>query len=216
MRFLRAQGCDLPPNAASLAALQGNIEILAFVHQNGSDLSDCCKAAATTGSLPCLRYAHEHGCPWDEETVKAAISARSWKCLTYSLRHRAGWWQHFVATLYLHWTATVLVNALKNQRKKQSALWCFEILCILTSAVVYILILYRRHVGKYLSVRSADRIAQSYFCVLLLFVTGEGILEVSWPLGLLKSVVFLLLTGALVVINVYYITFEFTFLVHQE
>lgn len=64
--------------------------------------------------------------------------------------------------------------------------------------------------------RSADRIAQSYFCLLLLYVTGDGILEVSWPMAILKAVMFLLLTGALVVINVHYITFEFTFLVHQE
>eukprot|EP01032_Pedospumella_encystans_P026093 gene26093-29475_t len=40
LHFLHTQGCDFPPDAASLAASQGNVEMLAFVHQNGSDLSD--------------------------------------------------------------------------------------------------------------------------------------------------------------------------------
>ena len=217
LRFLHEEvGADLTDTLFA-AAENGRLDCLQYAHEHGAAWHvDVCMLAASGGHLHCLRYAHEHGCPWDEETVKAAVSARSWGCFTYAFRRRAGWWQHFVATIYLHWSGTMFVKILNDQTGKQPTLKCLEILCVLTNIAIYMLILYRRHVGNYLSVRSADRIAQSYFCLLLLFVTGDGILEASWPVSLLRATVFVSLAGVLVVINVYYVTFELTFLVHQE
>ena len=31
-----------------------------------------CSKAAESGHLECLKYAHENGCPWDEETCSEA------------------------------------------------------------------------------------------------------------------------------------------------
>jgi hypothetical protein len=44
--------------------------------------------AADTGHLDCLKYAHEHGCPWDEETYSSAAYYGHLDCLMYA--HKNG------------------------------------------------------------------------------------------------------------------------------
>ena len=39
------------------------------------------------GELDCLRYAHEHGCPWDEETCIDAAMLGEQDCLRYALEN---------------------------------------------------------------------------------------------------------------------------------
>ena len=39
------------------------------------------------GQLECLKYAHEHGCPWDEETCDDA--AYEWTFGVFEVRARA-------------------------------------------------------------------------------------------------------------------------------
>ena len=36
-----------------------------------------CEFAASNGHLECLKYAHEHGCPWDEGTFEDSVCAMS-------------------------------------------------------------------------------------------------------------------------------------------
>jgi hypothetical protein len=38
-----------------------------------------------------LQYAHEHGCPWDEETCAAAAGGDQLECLQYLHEHGCPW-----------------------------------------------------------------------------------------------------------------------------
>ena len=40
--------------------------------------------AAENGHLECLKYAHENGCPWDEETCEEAAKYGHLECLKYA------------------------------------------------------------------------------------------------------------------------------------
>ena len=42
-----------------------------------------CDSAAKSGSLECLKYAHEQGCPWDSCTRMYALREGSLECLEY-------------------------------------------------------------------------------------------------------------------------------------
>lgn len=47
--------------------------------------SDVCAAAAYSGSIACLKYAHKHGCPWNTDTcIRAAIRGHL-LCLKYAV-----------------------------------------------------------------------------------------------------------------------------------
>ena len=41
---------------------------------NTCSYEDTCYNAAENGHLECLKYAHENGCPWDEQTFTNATS----------------------------------------------------------------------------------------------------------------------------------------------
>jgi hypothetical protein len=49
------------------------LETLTYAHENGCPWNQqTCTFAAIGGSLKCLKYAHEHGCPWDISTFGCA------------------------------------------------------------------------------------------------------------------------------------------------
>ena len=50
-----------------------------------------CICAAEHGYLACLRYAHEHGAPWDEETCTRVAYRGHLACLAYAHEHGAFW-----------------------------------------------------------------------------------------------------------------------------
>jgi len=43
------------------------------------------------GHIDCLRYAHEHGAPWDERTCSNAYWFEHFKCLRYAFLMGAPW-----------------------------------------------------------------------------------------------------------------------------
>ena len=48
--------------------LEGNLELLEFLRERKDVLGmKTCSWAAHNGHLECLKYAHENGCPWDED-----------------------------------------------------------------------------------------------------------------------------------------------------
>ena len=48
-------------------ALNGNVELLQFLHENGCPWdARTCSYAAKNGHLECLKYAHENGCRWTD------------------------------------------------------------------------------------------------------------------------------------------------------
>jgi hypothetical protein len=47
------------------AAAKGHIECLKYAHENGCPWKeDTCTQAALGGHIECLKYAHENGCHW--------------------------------------------------------------------------------------------------------------------------------------------------------
>lgn len=61
--------CD----SCSAAALNGHLECLVCLHEQGYSWDEQCTLnAATNGHLECLRYAHRNGCVWTEECIDAA------------------------------------------------------------------------------------------------------------------------------------------------
>ncbi len=99
-------------NALCTAAESGDVEMLAYLAENGWESGyvseyaalgsmdclryaieelDCqdfhtCEAAASEGDLDCLRYAHEHGCRLDG-ACEAAASIGDLDCLRYAHEH---------------------------------------------------------------------------------------------------------------------------------
>ena len=57
------------------AASGGHFEILKYAHEKGCPLNEeICEAAAAGGHLEILKYVHEKGCPWYGEICCFAAS----------------------------------------------------------------------------------------------------------------------------------------------
>ena len=67
------------------AAKYGELECLKYAHENGCPWDEeTCASAAEKGKLECLKYAHENGCPWDEDTCEFAAAKGDLECLKYA------------------------------------------------------------------------------------------------------------------------------------
>jgi hypothetical protein len=68
-----------------MAAGGGHLECLKYAHENGCPWDeDTCSMAAGGGNFECLKYAHENGCPWDETDIPdRASSGNSIDCVIY-------------------------------------------------------------------------------------------------------------------------------------
>jgi hypothetical protein len=76
----------------SKAALRGLLMCLEYAHENGCPWNDdTCSFAARMGHLGCLRYAHENGCPWNEYACLCAASGDNLDCLTYTHENGCPW-----------------------------------------------------------------------------------------------------------------------------
>jgi len=63
----------------------GNLDCLKYCHENGCPwYEDTCSSAAKNGHFECLKYAHENDCSWCEETCSSAVSNGHLKCLKYA------------------------------------------------------------------------------------------------------------------------------------
>jgi hypothetical protein len=83
-----------------IAAENDEVGVLAFLyemHLNKASAevkasvfwsSDVCSAAAYSGSLSCLKYAHKHGCPWDHDTCIRAVIRGNLACLQYAVENQ--------------------------------------------------------------------------------------------------------------------------------
>ena len=74
---------------------RGHLECLRYAHEHGCPWSgDTCREASWTGHLECLRYAHEQGCPWDEKTCTWASLGGHLECLRYAHEQGCPWDQY--------------------------------------------------------------------------------------------------------------------------
>src|SRR5690606_14914171 len=80
------------PDICYNAASAGSLECLKYLHENGVPWDEeTCFATARGSSLECLKYLHENGCPWDEETCLNAAEAGSLECLIYAHQNGCPW-----------------------------------------------------------------------------------------------------------------------------
>ena len=81
-------GCDTCANAAE----NGHLECLKYAHEHGCPWNEeTCSFAAMHGHLECLKYARERGCPWDVWTCRDAAWKGHLECLKYAREHRCPW-----------------------------------------------------------------------------------------------------------------------------
>jgi hypothetical protein len=74
------------------SALKGFVYALRYAHENGCPwYEDTCSAAAREGHFNCLQYAHENGCQWDEDTCSAAAREGHFNCLQYAQENGCPW-----------------------------------------------------------------------------------------------------------------------------
>ena len=85
--FLVDLGCR-DTFVCAMVALDGSRECLKYAHEHGCpwDIWTCAYAAYSR-SLECLEYAHTHGCPWNTYTCSNAAVSGSLKCLEYAHIH---------------------------------------------------------------------------------------------------------------------------------
>ena len=78
--------------ALQIGDLSGHREGLKYAHENGCPWDeDTCEAATEDGHLGCLKYAHENGCPWDESACEAAARCGHLECLKYAHENGCPW-----------------------------------------------------------------------------------------------------------------------------
>ena len=65
---------------------------LKFAHEHGAPWNEwTCEFAAKNGNLDCLKYAHENGCDWYEETCECAAENGHLECLKYAHENGCPW-----------------------------------------------------------------------------------------------------------------------------
>jgi hypothetical protein len=89
IRYLYELGCREWTGVTTMAVHRGFVQILKYAHEHGApwDAQTCGKAANSAGGLKCLAYAHEHGCPWDAYTLCRLAMKGAFECFKYALQH---------------------------------------------------------------------------------------------------------------------------------
>ena len=57
--------------------------------------ADACSNAASNGHLDVLKYLHEHGCPWDWETLWEARECNRIDCFNYAIEQKCPGWESY-------------------------------------------------------------------------------------------------------------------------
>jgi hypothetical protein len=79
-------------NNTSDMACKGHLECLKYAREHGCPWDPYTTAwAAINDHLECLKYAHEHGCPWANETTKWAAKYGHLECLKYVHENGCPW-----------------------------------------------------------------------------------------------------------------------------
>ena len=80
-------------NPCQRSAERGHLACLRYAHEHGCRwYEETCSDASDGGHLDCLRYAHENGCPWDERTCWYACMDDDYlECLRYAHERGCPW-----------------------------------------------------------------------------------------------------------------------------
>lgn len=72
-------------NTCRFATMYGHVECLQYAHEHGCPWDEqVCWKAAFNGHIDCLKYAHQNGCPWDVYTIRCAAESGHIECLKYA------------------------------------------------------------------------------------------------------------------------------------
>jgi hypothetical protein len=75
-----------------VASGKGHLDCLKYAHEHGCPWDNAtCIIAADNGQLECLQYAHENGCPWDENICIHAAKYGHIYCLKYAYENGCTW-----------------------------------------------------------------------------------------------------------------------------
>ena len=78
----------IPGNRDEGAVQKNVLDCVKYLHEHGCPWNaDTCRWAASEGHLDCLEYLHENGCPWDDDTYDAASENGHVECLKYLQEH---------------------------------------------------------------------------------------------------------------------------------
>jgi len=70
------------------AAYHGYVDCMKYAHEHGCPWHLCTTSMAVLkNNFECLEYAHKHGCPWDKHVIRFARHKNYIKCLTYAIEH---------------------------------------------------------------------------------------------------------------------------------
>ena len=76
----------------SESAFNGHLDCLKYAHENGCKWDEnTCINAAKNGHLECLKYAHENGCLWNEGICYYAANYGHLECLKYAHENGCPW-----------------------------------------------------------------------------------------------------------------------------
>ena len=68
------------------------LKFMKYAHENGCSWDeDTCSYAAKNGHLNCLKYVHENGCSWDERICFEAVYNGHLECLQYAHKNGCPW-----------------------------------------------------------------------------------------------------------------------------
>lgn len=85
--FALRNGCPCTELASYAACTTGRLDELRILHQFGAlwTTDTCVKAVESRDDLVCLRFLHENGCPWNEETPRTCARLGQIKSLKFAL-----------------------------------------------------------------------------------------------------------------------------------
>ncbi len=90
VKYLTEKNCPVSSYVFVQAASFGNLATLQFLHEAYGDeywSPDVCEHAAESGNFETLKYAREHGCPWNELTALSAAYNDRYECFSYALEN---------------------------------------------------------------------------------------------------------------------------------
>ena len=89
--FERALASNLN-DCCSTAAAAGSLECLRFLHERGCPVTrETCSATARNGHVHCLKYLYDQNCEWGPDTCEGSAANGHAHCLSFAIEHGCEW-----------------------------------------------------------------------------------------------------------------------------